>query len=103
MCYTALPDASLMRKLFHPGRLLWLAVSLAWSAGMMRAAWVENPGGELHELETGSVVWSSWLPIGISWFVFVGLVPLLVLAGIAWGAGRQSQGGCPKGSTSNAV
>lgn len=76
----------------RPARRHWpVALATGIVAGalvgglMMSIAWEHNPQGEFHE--AGVIHWGSWLAVGMSWALVVG-VPLAVVAYVVRRAGE---------------
>lgn len=52
---------------------------------MLFVAWQHNPQGSFHDPEGDAVHWRAWLPVGLSWWFLLGLLPsLLVLCVGLW-------------------
>ena len=66
---------------FKVGAIVWLGFWLLASLVALGMAWDHNPQGEYWDYTTGEVHWLPFLGVGLSWFVIVGVFPVLVAVG----------------------
>ena len=79
-----------MRRLSWTVPIGWLTVVGLWSVGMMHAAFVHNPQGEFQHQVTGVIDWGALWAVGANWFIVLGVLPAVVLGGIAWAVSAGS-------------